>query len=282
VTGAATRPLRDVRVVSMALNVPGPLAVQRLAAAGARVVKIEPPSGDPLLDMSPEWYAELHRDVRVERVDLKRDEGRERLKVLLHDADVFLSSQRPSSLARLGLDSASLVAVRWVNIVGDRGEPDVAGHDLTYQARAGLLGESMPPSLFADVMGSERAFSAVLMALRQPAGAHAEVGLYDSLTPLLAPLKHGVTAAGGILGGGLPAYRVYRTAHGFCAIAALEPQFRARLYHGLDLEPEAPLDEAMLQRTADEWEQWARERDLPIAAVRRPSRATGVATKTRK
>jgi alpha-methylacyl-CoA racemase len=270
VTGDATRPLRDVRVVSMALNVPGPLAVQRLAAAGARVVKIEPPSGDPLEAMSPEWYGEMHREVRVERVDLKRDDGRERLKVLLHDADVFLSSQRPSSLARLGLDSASLVAVRWVNIVGDRAEPDVAGHDLTYQARAGLLGQSMPPSLFADVMGSERAFSSVLMLLRQPAPAHAEVGLYDSLTPLLAPLKHGVTAAGGILGGGLPAYRIYRTRDGWCAIAALEPRFRARLYQGLDLEPEVALDDAMLARTADEWEQWARERDLPIAAFRTP------------
>jgi crotonobetainyl-CoA:carnitine CoA-transferase CaiB-like acyl-CoA transferase len=254
----------------MALNVPGPLAVERLAAAGARAVKIEPPSGDPLQDMSPQWYAEMHRDVRVERVDLKRDEGRERLNVLLHDADVFLSSQRPSSLARLGLDAVSLVAVRWVNIVGDRAEPNVAGHDLTYQARAGLLGESMPPSLFADVMGSERAVSAVLIVLGQPAGTHAEVGLYDSLAPLLAPLKHGVTAAGGILGGGLPAYRIYRTRDGRCAVAALEPQFRARLYQALDLQADAPLEDAMLARTADEWEQWARERDLPIAAVRTP------------
>ncbi len=254
----------------MALNVPGPLAVQRLAAEGATVVKIEPPSGDPLLGMSPEWYAELHRDVRVERVDLKRNEGRERLQVLLHDADVFLSSQRPASLARLGLDSASLGAVRWVNIVGDCAEPEVAGHDLTYQARAGLLGESMPPSLFADVMGSERAFAAVVMLLRQPPGARAKVGLYDSLTPLLAPLKHGVTATGGILGGGLPAYRIYGTRDGRCAIAALEPHFRARLYQALNLAPETPLDDAMLARTAEEWEQWARERDLPIAAVRTP------------
>jgi crotonobetainyl-CoA:carnitine CoA-transferase CaiB-like acyl-CoA transferase len=275
VTGGATRPLQDVRVVTMALNVPGPLAVQRLAAEGAHVVKIEPPFGDPLEELSPAWYAEMHRDVRVERVDLKREEGRARLKILLDDADVFVSSQRPSSLARLGLDSTSLRAIRWVNIVGDRAEPDVAGHDLTDQARAGLLGEAMPRSLFADVMGSERTVSAVLTVLRQPAGAHAEIGLYDSLTPLLAPLKHGMTTAGGVLGGGLPAYGIYRARNGWCAIAALEPQFRARLYQELDLEPEAPLDDAMLARTADEWEEWARERDLPIAAVRSPSRDYG-------
>ena len=253
----------------MALNVPGPLAAQRLAAEGARVVKIEPPSGDPLHEMSPAWYAEMHADVRVERVDLKRPDGRERLHTLLRSADVFLSSQRPAALARLGLDSASLAAVRWVNIVGDRTEPEVAGHDLTYQARAGLVQESMPPSLFADVMGSERAFSAVLMVLRKPAGAQVEVGLYDSLAPLLAPLKHGLTAAGGILGGGLPAYGIYQTRDGCCAVAALEPHFRAQLYQALELGPDAPLDEAMLARTAEEWEQWARDRDLPIAVVRR-------------
>ena len=253
----------------MALNVPGPLAAQRLASEGARVVKIEPPSGDPLRAMSPAWYAEMHADVQVERVDLKGADGRERLQTLLQGADVFLSSQRPSSLARLGFDSASLSEVRWVNIVGDRAEPEVAGHDLTYQARAGLVSELMPPSLFADVMGAERTFSAVLMLLRQPAGAQAEVGLYDSLMPLLAPLDHGLTAAGGVLGGGLPAYRIYQTRDGCCAIAALEPHFRARLYEALNLEPETRLDNAMLARTADEWEQWARERDLPIAALRR-------------
>jgi alpha-methylacyl-CoA racemase len=253
----------------MALNVPGPLAVERFAADGARVVKVEPPAGDPLESMAPAWYAEMHRALRVERIDLKRREGRERLQLLLDDADVFVSSQRPAALARLGLDSLSLRAIRWVNIVGDRAAPNIAGHDLTYQARAGLLGESMPSSLFADVMGSERAFCAVLMVLREPPGAHTEVGLYDSLSPLLAPLKHGMTAVGGILGGGLPAYRIYRARDGWCAVAALEPHFRARLYEALDLVLDAPLEEAMLARTAEEWEQWARERDLPIVAIRR-------------
>src|SRR4051812_8596797 len=60
--------LRGIRVVSMAQNVPGPLAVARLAARGASATKIEAPSGDPLLTLSRSWYDEMHRDVDVERV----------------------------------------------------------------------------------------------------------------------------------------------------------------------------------------------------------------------
>lgn len=260
--------LDGVHVVSMALNAPGPLAVARLAAEGARVTKIEPPSGDPLQEFCRAFYDELHQRVTVEHADLKTDAGRKRLGDLLHDADVFISSQRPSALARLGLTTDSLSRVRWLNIVGERAQPEVAGHDLTYLARAGLLRDSLPPTLMADVIGSERAFAAVLLLLRQPAGTHSEVGLYDSLDSLIAPLKHGLTATGALLGGGLPAYGIYRAKEGAVAIAALEPHFRRRLYSALGLIDGADLTEAMSTRTAEEWERWAQDHDLPIAALR--------------
>lgn len=267
---SAASPLAGIRLVSMALNTPGPLAVARLVAAGAQAVKIEPPTGDPLAEICRSWYHELHRGVAVERLDLKSDAGRERMKALLADADVLVSSQRPAALARLGLESSSLAHTRWVNIVGERARPDVPGHDLTYQARAGLLRETLPVSLFADVMGSEHAFSAVLLLLRQPPGARTEVGLFDSLAPLVATSAHGLTSSGGLLGGGLPAYGIYRTREGSVAIAALEPHFRSRLYATLDLADGSDLSDVMRTRTATEWEQWAAERDLPMAAIRDP------------
>jgi crotonobetainyl-CoA:carnitine CoA-transferase CaiB-like acyl-CoA transferase len=268
VTDAGNGALFGVRVLTMALNAPGPLAVARLVEAGARAVKIEPPSGDPLAEVCGTWYEELHRGVAVERLDLKSDDGRARMQTLLSQTDVFVSGQRPSALARLGLDAASLAHVRWLNIVGERERPDLAGHDLTYQARAGLLRDSLPVSLFADVMGSERAFSAVLLLLRQAPGARAAVGLLDSLQPLVAPLRHGLTAPGGVLGGGLPAYGIYRTREGAVAIAALEPHFRARLYAALDLADGSDLAEVMTTKTAAEWEAWGTEHDVPIVAVR--------------
>jgi crotonobetainyl-CoA:carnitine CoA-transferase CaiB-like acyl-CoA transferase len=264
VTGA----LRRVRIVSMALNAPGPLAVARLAAEGASVTKIEPPSGDPLAEFCRSLYDELHQQVSVERMDLKTPEGHARLLALLANADLFISSQRPSALARLGLTEESLSRVRWVNIVGERAQPEIAGHDLTYLARAGLLDETLPRSLMADVMGSERAFSAALLLLRQPPGAHLDVGLYDSLDSLLAPLRHGLTAPGALLGGGLPAYGLYDAKEGRVAIAALEPHFRKRLYSALALADGSDLSAAMRTRTAEEWERWAADHDLPMAAVR--------------
>ena len=51
-------PLSGVAVVSMAQNVPGPVAVAHLVAEGAGACKIEPPSGDPLAAMCASWNAE--------------------------------------------------------------------------------------------------------------------------------------------------------------------------------------------------------------------------------
>ena len=81
------RPLAGVRVVSVAQNVPGPLTVARLVEKGASAVKVEPTSGDPFLGLSRSWYDEMHRDVSVERLDLK-GEGRARIGALLADADL--------------------------------------------------------------------------------------------------------------------------------------------------------------------------------------------------
>ncbi|MCI0436202.1 MAG: CoA transferase, partial [Gemmatimonadetes bacterium] len=134
----------------MALNVPGPLAASHLHAAGAHVTKVEPPAGDPLSVFCPELYAALHVGVSVERLDLKAESDAARMQEFLHEADLLLSSQRPSALARLGLDRARLSAnpatahVRCLTIVGEIARPEVAGHDLTYLARAGLLGREMP------------------------------------------------------------------------------------------------------------------------------------------
>lgn len=248
--------------------------MSRLRDEGASVVKVEPPGGDPLHTSCASWYAELHRDITVERLDLKQDNGRTRMAHLLREADLFVASQRPSALARLNLDADALLSSRFdaarlrhLNIVGELARPEVPGHDLTYLARAGLLGGEMPKTLMADVLGSERAFSTALLLLQQPPGARAEVGLYDSLAPLVAPLRHGLTKSDGILGGGLPAYGIYEASVGRVAVAALEPHFRARLYQELGLELSSELTEIFKTRTASAWEEWALERDLPISAA---------------
>ena len=264
--------LESARVVSLAQNVPGPLAVARLRRAGATVTKVEPLPGDPFIELSRDWYAEMHEDIVVERLDLKSEHGQSRIAGLLRDADLFVTSQRPSALARLGLDADALrprcPRLRYLRIVGSIRDPERPGHDLTYQAQAGLVGNEMPRSLFADIMASERAYAAALELLERPVASEVDIGLVESLEPLLAPLRHGLTSRAGVLGGGAPRYRVYRAKHGRVAVAALERHFETRLYDALGAAKGADLADCFFTRTADEWEQWARSLDLPIVAVR--------------
>jgi len=264
--------LNGISVVTIAQNVPGPLAAAKLRQAGATVTKIEPPLGDPFLELSPAWHAEMHVGIPIERLDLKSGDGQARLSALLGNADVLLTSQRPSALARLNLDADSLRArfprLRALRIVGSLRDPERPGHDLTYQAEAGLLGDGMPCTLTADVMTSEQAFAAALALLRMPRGSVIDVGLVESLDPFMAPLRHGLTLPSGTLGGGAPRYGLYKTKSGRIAVAALEPHFERELYQHFELPVGSDPSPCFLERTAAEWERWARERGLPIVEVR--------------
>lgn len=266
--------LSDVRIVSMALNAPGPVAMARLRTAGAEVIKVEPPAGDPLATYCPAWYRELHEGVRVETIDLKHPDGRQQLRQLLSDTHVFVTSQRPSALARLGLDAGTLLApncrlchLRYLSIVGERAQPEIPGHDLTYLAKAGLLGRELPRTLMADVLTGEHAFATALLLLRQPEGSYAEVGLFDTLRELVAPLRHELTGPGRLLGGSLPGYGVYDAQEGRVAVAALETHFQQRLYHELNLTEGSDLTPVFRERSARDWQAWAEARDLPLIAV---------------
>jgi crotonobetainyl-CoA:carnitine CoA-transferase CaiB-like acyl-CoA transferase len=254
----------------MALNVPGPVALARAVADGATAIKIEPPWGDPLKSLCPRWYDDLHAGIVVETIDLKSNAGAARLRDLLGAADIFFASHRPSALARLRLDAPSLAvewaALRHVNIVGDTANPEEAGHDLTYQARAGLLQDRLPLTLIADMIGAERAHATLKDVMAQP-GAARVIGLFDALRDLAAPLYYGLTGPGRELGGANPAYGVYAALDGDVAVAALEPHFRNRLYEGLGLPDGADPAAVFKTRTATEWAEWAAQRDLPLAAL---------------
>ena len=164
-------PLRGQRVISLAVNLPGPLTAARYTALGAAVTKVVPPSGDPLAWVSPAWHDALQVDQDVISLDLKSAEGQAKLAELLAGADALLTSTRPAALARLGLDwrtlSASYPRLCHVAILGyPAPDEDRAGHDLTYQASAGLLEPpSFPRIPLADYAGSERAVSALFALL---------------------------------------------------------------------------------------------------------------------
>jgi alpha-methylacyl-CoA racemase len=84
------------------------------------------------------------------------------------------------------------------------------------------------------------------------------------------PLRYGITKPGAPLGGGYPGYGLYEARSSWIAVATLEAHFWERLLRELGLEdaPRKDLKEVFVQKTAKEWEQWAKERDLPLAALR--------------
>ena len=272
--------LQGVRIVSLALNAPGPVAAARLTQMGATVTKIEPPSGDALSHAAPRWYEQLCRGQSVLKLDLKDPAGRQQLDDLLAQADLLLASFRPSALKRLGLDWESLHArhskLCFVGIIGHPApEEERSGHDLTYQADLGLLRPpQMPSSLFIDLAGAERAISMALALLNKAArtgeAGRAWVSLHECARELAEPLQAGLTVSGGLLGGGYPLYGLYRAGDGWVAIAALEPHFAERLLAELNLKQadRSELEQIFLQRSARDWERWAAERDLPLVAVR--------------
>jgi alpha-methylacyl-CoA racemase len=68
----------------------------------------------------------------------------------------------------------------------------------------------------------------------------------------------------------LPNYNIYATRDGWLAVAALEPHFWARLKSLLEVSEDSheQMKAIFLTRTAEQWESWAQENRLPLAAVR--------------
>lgn len=273
------KPLEGIKVVSLAVNLPGPAAARSLYRLGACVLKVEPPAGDPMLGFNAEWYQELNQGQELLVLDLKTANGRRRLLDELETGDLLLTAHRPAALKRLGLGWDELHArfprLCQVAIVGspppDENEP---GHDLTYQAKLGLLSPpQMPRTLLADMAGAESAVSAALAVLlareRGQAAACSLVALSEAAEHIAEPLRKGVTRPEAILGGGVAEYNIYQAQTGWVAVAALEPHFKQRMEQALGVRLANPeqLRPFFAAKTADAWEEWGKEYDLPIVAI---------------
>ena len=262
VKGSTLRPLKGVRILSLALNLPGPAALMRCHAMGATCAKLEPPApkdmppgtpGDPMGYYNKATYAQLHEGVRVLSADLNTEAGQKALHRELAKTDVLLTSFRPSALIKLGLEWRALhkryPTLSQVAIVGAPGaRAEEPGHDLTYLADNGLIdGLALPPTLYADMGGSLMASEAVLKAALltgkgtgkdSSKGVFIEVALADAAAYLALPRTWGLTRPpgaygandiGGSVGGGHAGYRVYPCKDGRVAVAALEPHFAKAL-----------------------------------------------------
>jgi crotonobetainyl-CoA:carnitine CoA-transferase CaiB-like acyl-CoA transferase len=289
-------PLHGIRILSLALNLPGPAALMRCRRMGATCTKLEPPAGDPMGHYNPGAYADLHEGVKVLQADLKSRAGQEVLARELARTDVLLTSFRPSALQKLGLGWKELHSrhpeLSQVAIVGAPGaRAEEPGHDLTYLADNGLVpGLELPATLYADMSGSLMASEAVLQAaLRKheryagsgdphPEGLYLEVALSDAAGYLALPRRWGLTLPTGSVGGAHAGYRVYSCMDGRVALAALEPHFAARLCAAAGVgasdvktmfsgETHAAIAAFFASRTRAQLEELAAGHDLPLQTL---------------
>jgi crotonobetainyl-CoA:carnitine CoA-transferase CaiB-like acyl-CoA transferase len=98
-------PLAGLVVLEVAYFLAAPLATTLLAELGARVIKIEPPRGDPWRRTGTEVAHILHGKESVE-VDLKDPRGLALVHKLVARADALIQSFRPGVADRLGLGYA--------------------------------------------------------------------------------------------------------------------------------------------------------------------------------
>ena len=111
---SAPQPLAGLRVVEFTHMVMGPTRGMVLADMGAEVIKVEPIDGEGtrrLLGAGAGFFPMFNRNKKSIAIDLKQAEGAELARKLAASADVVIENFKPGTLAKYGLDYASLSAV---------------------------------------------------------------------------------------------------------------------------------------------------------------------------
>ncbi|WP_115865687.1 CaiB/BaiF CoA transferase family protein [Halorussus litoreus] len=281
-------PLDGLTVVDASQVLVGPFCTMQLGDLGADVIKIERPgAGDQTRGWHPPefgedegavsaYYASVNRNKRSITLDLKSDEGREILRSLVADADVFVENFRVGTLDDWGLGYEDLREVNddlvycSLSGYGEWGPyADRPAYDLVMQAEAGLMSitgeEGRPPVrvgvAIADIGAGMYATQAILAALLERAyggsekesrddsgGQKIDVSLFDGQVAWLSYMASFYFASGeapGRMGSRHPTivpYRAFPTADGHVVVAAASEKLWANLCEALD-RPDLLADE---------------------------------------
>ena len=215
--------------MELAAVLAGPSAGTFLAELGADVIKIENPAtgGDvtrswKLLKEDPNhplsaYYASVNGLTKeVLMADLKAEADRQKVDELIEQADVVISSFRPGSGQRLGLDGRSLLKKHPTLIVGEISgygpESGRAAYDMVIQAEAGFLhmngypgtAPAKLPVALMDILAAHQLKEGLLLALlqreKQGKGALVQVSLFDAAVSALANQASNYLMAGHVPG----------------------------------------------------------------------------------
>jgi CoA:oxalate CoA-transferase len=207
-----TTPLAGITVLDFGQIFQGPYATMLMAKAGADVIKIEPPGGEPLrrrvIAAGGETtlpIAMLNANKRGVTLNLKSAAGTDLLKQMVARADVLLENFSPGTLDGLGVGYEVLKDINpkliyatgtGFGITGP--DRDNLAMDFTIQAASGIMsitGDPEGPPMKAgptlvDFMGGIHLYAAVMTALLQRVttgqGQLVEVAMQETVYPSLA------------------------------------------------------------------------------------------------
>jgi crotonobetainyl-CoA:carnitine CoA-transferase CaiB-like acyl-CoA transferase len=204
------RALTGITVLDLGQAFMGPYCGLLLQRLGARVIKVEPPTGEPYRrptarkGVEAAQFGLLNAGKQSLCIDLKHPEGRRLFIELAKTADVVIQNYAPDTFDRLvGVDAILDANPRLILASGSgygNSGPycSLKAMDLTIQAISGVMAttgfQDGPPvrtgPAVADFMGGAHLTAAVLAALVQRSvtgmGQHVEVALYDAIFPSLA------------------------------------------------------------------------------------------------
>lgn len=201
-----TRPLDHITVVSLEHAIAAPFCTRQLADLGARVIKVERPSGgdfardyDTRAQGMASHFVWVNRSKESLTLDLKQPEALAVLLELLATADVLVQNLAPGAAARMGLSYEGLsghnprLIVCDISGYGSDGPyRDKKAYDLLIQSEAGYLSVTGTPeepcksgNSIADIAAGMYAYSSVLAALMQREktgqGSRIDVSMLESL-----------------------------------------------------------------------------------------------------
>ena len=207
----AEGPLAGVRVLDLSRLVAGNMLSLQLADFGADVIKVEPPSGDPLRDWR-DGDRQLHwktyaRNKRSVVLNLRQPAARDALVRLVATADVFIENYRPGTLEemQLGPDillraNPDLIIVR-ISGFGQTGPyASLPGFGTLVEAMSGFAARTgfpdrepvLPPFALADMVAGLYGAFATMTALRardhhKARGQVIDVSLLEAIFSVLGP-----------------------------------------------------------------------------------------------
>jgi crotonobetainyl-CoA:carnitine CoA-transferase CaiB-like acyl-CoA transferase len=179
-------PLQGVRVLDLSRVLAGPLAGMMLGDLGASVIKVErvgqgddtrgwgPPFDD---DGQSAYFLSVNRNKRSVAANFADPADQALLRTLMADADIVLENYLPGSLARYGLDAATMLAQNprliWCTISGFGPDSTRPGYDFVTQAESGWMAITGEPDgrpmkhgvALVDVITGKDATIGVLAAL---------------------------------------------------------------------------------------------------------------------